>query len=336
MRNIFFLLFFVLSLATNGCSPRRSYTTIDGFAQGTTYHILYYDPQGRDLRAQVDSLLGRVDSSLSLYNPNSALSRLNAGDTTGLDNPLILSCVALARQISEDTDGAFDVTVRPLMAAYRIGTVDADGVNTPSVNELEAMRPYIGYRHLRIEHGRLVRDDPRVQIDLNAIAQGYTVDLIAARFDSLGLENYLIELGGEIFCRGHRPGGGPWRTGIDKPIDGNIVPGQALQAILPLTGGRGLVTSGNYRKFAYDQNGQKVVHTLDPRTLRPAVHNLLSATILAPSAALADGYATACMVLGLDGSKQLLARHPELEGYLIYAAPDGSLHVYTTPGLPLF
>jgi thiamine biosynthesis lipoprotein len=250
--------------------------------------------------------------------------------------------VRLAEEISRDTDGAFDVTVRPLVKAYRIGT---DSVaNTLTDRELNNFKPYIGYQHISIEGGRIVRDDPRIEIDLNAIAQGFTVDLLAVRLDSLGIRNYLVELGGEVFCRGVNAKGERWRVGIDRPVEGNIVPGENLQEVISLPSGRGLVTSGNYRKFAYDAHGAKVVHTIDPRTRRPAMHNLLSVTVLAPSAALADGYATACMVIGLEASKELLAEHPELEGYLIYAADDAdgadgadssSMQVYATPGLGL-
>lgn len=313
------------------CGPKRApYATVDGFTQGSTYHIVYNDPQGRDLRTSIEELLEDFDNSLSVYNPSSLLTRLNENDTTARPDAWFTECLALSRQISDDTEGAFDVTLRPLIAAYRIGTEDTPHIL--SQHEIDSIRVFTGYQKVRIENGRLVKADPRMALDFNAIAQGYTADLMGHLFDSLGIADYMVEIGGEILCRGKNPSGGEWRVGIDRPVEGNMVPGEDLQTILTLTD-RGLVTSGNYRKFAYDENGNKVTHTIDPHTLRPAVHNLLSATIIAPTSAVADGYATACMVIGLEKSKELLARHPELEGYLVYSLPDGSMGVYTTPNM---
>lgn len=320
----------VLALGT-ACTPKtKSYATIDGFAQGSTYHIVYNDPQGRDLRNDIEELLEDFDNSLSVYNPSSLLTRLNGNDTAAVPDKWFTECLEISRGISDDTDGAFDVTLRPLIAAYRIGTDDTPHIL--SQREIDSIRAFTGYKKVRIENGQLVKDDPRLALDFNAIAQGYSSDLMGAMFDSLGIRDYMVEIGGEILCKGRNPQGKEWRVGIDRPVEGNMVPGEDLQTILTLTD-RGLVTSGNYRKFAFDENGNKVTHTIDPHTLKPAVHNLLSATIIAPTSAIADGYATACMVIGLEKSKQLLERHPEMEAYLVFSQPDGSMGVYTTPNI---
>lgn len=320
----------VLALGT-ACSPKtKSYATIDGFAQGSTYHIVYNDPQGRDLRNDIEELLEDFDNSLSVYNPSSLLTRLNGNDTAAVPDKWFTECLEISRGISDDTDGAFDVTLRPLIAAYRIGTDDTPHIL--SQREIDSIRAFTSYKKVRIENGQLVKDDPRLALDFNAIAQGYSSDLMGAMFDSLGIRDYMVEIGGEILCKGKNPEGKEWRVGIDRPVEGNMVPGEDLQTILTLTE-RGLVTSGNYRKFAFDENGNKVTHTIDPHTLKPAVHNLLSATIIAPTSAIADGYATACMVIGLEKSKQLLERHPEMEAYLVFSQPDGSMGVYTTPNI---
>lgn len=320
----------VLALGT-ACSPKtKSYATVDGFAQGSTYHIVYNDPQGRDLRNDIEELLEDFDNSLSVYNPSSLLTRLNGNDTAAVPDKWFTECLEISRGISDDTDGAFDVTLRPLIAAYRIGTDDTPHIL--SQREIDSIRAFTGYKKVRIENGQLVKDDPRLALDFNAIAQGYSSDLMGAMFDSLGIRDYMVEIGGEILCKGKNPEGKEWRVGIDRPVEGNMVPGEDLQTILTLTD-RGLVTSGNYRKFAFDENGNKVTHTIDPHTLKPAVHNLLSATIIAPTSAIADGYATACMVIGLEKSKQLLERHPEMEAYLVFSQPDGSMGVYTTPNI---
>lgn len=320
----------ILALGT-ACAPKtKSYATIDGFAQGSTYHIVYNDPQGRDLRNDIEELLEDFDNSLSVYNPSSLLTRLNGNDTAAVPDKWFRECLDISRGISDDTDGAFDVTLRPLIAAYRIGTDDTPHIL--SQREIDSIRAFTGYKKVRIENGQLVKDDPRLALDFNAIAQGYSSDLMGAMFDSLGIRDYMVEIGGEILCKGRNPEGKEWRVGIDRPVEGNMVPGEDLQTILTLTD-RGLVTSGNYRKFAFDENGNKVTHTIDPHTLKPAVHNLLSATIIAPTSAIADGYATACMVIGLEKSKQLLERHPEMEAYLVFSQPDGSMGVYTTPNI---
>lgn len=322
------------ALVSAGCGPATtsdtSYTTVDGFAQGSTYHIVYYDPQGRDLGTNIEELLEDFDNSLSVYNPSSLLTRLNENDTAAVPDKWFTECLDISRRIGDDTKGAFDVTLRPLIAAYRIGTEDMP--HLLSQREIDSIRVFTGYKKVRIENGRLVKDDPRLALDFNAIAQGYSSDLMGAMFDSLGIKDYMVEIGGEILCKGNNPSGEEWRVGIDRPVEGNMVPGENLQTILKLTD-RGLVTSGNYRKFAFDENGNKVTHTIDPHTLRPAVHNLLSATIIAPTSAVADGYATVCMVIGLEKSKLLLARHPELEAYLVFSRPDGSMGVYTTPNI---
>ena len=313
------------------CTPKpKSYATVDGFTQGSTYHIVYNDPQGRDLRTDIEELLEDFDNSLSVYNPSSLLTRLNENDPAAVPDRWFTECLAISHGISEDTEGAFDVTLRPLIAAYRIGTDDTP--HLLSQREIDSIRVFTGYRKVRIENGRLVKEDPRLALDFNAIAQGYSSDLMGAMFDSLGIEDYMVEIGGEILCKGRNPSGGEWKVGIDRPVEGNMVPGEDLQTILKLTD-RGLVTSGNYRKFAYDENGNKVTHTIDPHTLRPAVHNLLSATIIAPTSAVADGYATACMGIGLEKSQPLPERHPVLEGYLVFSRPGGSMGVYTTPNI---
>lgn len=318
-----------LALGLMGCGSKpKPYATVDGFAQGSTYHIVYSDPQGRDLRTNIEELLEDIDNSLSLYNPSSLLTRLNQNDTSAVPDRWITECLEISRQISEDTDDAFDVTLRPLLAAYRIGTEETPRLL--SQREIDSIRVFTGYKKVRIKDGRLVKDDPRVALDFNAIAQGYSADLMARMLDSLGVGNYMVEIGGEVYCSGQNREGKEWRVGIDRPVEGNMIPGEDLQTILTLSD-KGLVTSGNYRKFAFDENGNKVTHTIDPHTLRPAVHNLLSATIIAPNSTLADGYATVCMVIGLEKSKELLARHPEMEGYLVFGQPDGTMGVYATP-----
>lgn len=312
---------------TQSCTKTAPYQTVDGFAQGSTYHIIYQDPENRELRDSIDNLLNRFDKSLSIYNPTSLLSQVNTGDSTIVVDQWFEECFALSQQISQATDGMFDITLRPLIAAYGFGG-KGEGRLLSQV-EIDSMMNFVGFSKVGISQGRIVRQDPRIQLDFNAIAQGYSVDLLGRLFESIGIKNYMIEIGGEIFCLGVNSKGEPWKIGIDSPKEGNYTPGADLQTTIPLSG-RGLATSGNYRKFAYTESGDKLTHTIDPRSGRPASHNLLSATLIAESAAIADGYATACMVIGFEKSVELLKANPSLDGYLIYADSLGNMKTYST------
>ena len=206
-------------------------------------------------------------------------------------------------------------------ATYRYKTPDVD-----------SLLKLVGYDKLAVENGRLRKADPRMQIDLNSIAQGATSDYIAAYFEKLGIEEYMIEVGGEIFCRGLNAKGKPWVVGIDRPKEGNFTPGADLQVKISLSG-KGLATSGNYRKFRTDSSGRKIVHTVDPRTGQPVTSDLLSATVVAETSAEADAYGTALMVMGLERGKEFLAAHPEIQAYLIYSDEQGRFQTYVTPEL---
>lgn len=308
--------------------PAPSATVIDGFAQGSTYHIVIVDSVKQQIVDDIDSILGRIDFSLSVYNPQSLISRINRNETDSVDQ-YIADCIRIAEGLSRASGGLYDITIKPLTAAY--GFAGADSVRNPDVDSLLRL---VGYQKIEIRDGRLIKQHPGVQIDLNSIAQGYTVDVIAGHFDRLGLENYLVEVGGEIFSRGANPNGEVWVVGIDKPVDGNYIPGADVQVKLRLTG-KGLATSGNYRKYYTDDSGRKIVHTVNPLTGEPVVSNLLSATVVAPDATLADIYGTYFMVAGLEEAKTFLAGRKELEAYLVYSDDQGNFQVYATPGLDI-
>ena len=301
-------------------------TAFDGFAQGTTYHIVVRSDREVDLKGDIDSLLGVIDRSMSLYDPQSLLSRLNRNETDSVDR-FIAFCLDEARGIAEETGGLYDVTIKPLTSAY--GFAGDSAVLRPNVDSLLEL---VGYRKISVENGRLVKADSRMQIDLNSIAQGATSDYIAAYIDSLGFTDYLVEVGGEIFSRGTNAKGLPWVVGIDRPAEGNFTPGADLQVKIGLSG-RGLATSGNYRKFYTDDDGRKIVHTVDPLTGEPVVSNLLSATVVARTATLADAYGTALMVMGLERSKAFLATLSDVEAYLVYSDDRGEFRTYATPGM---
>lgn len=197
---------------------------------------------------------------------------------------------------------------------------------------IDSLMQFIGMDKVKIENGKVIKANPGIQLNFNAIAQGYTSDVIAREFDKRGINNYLVEIGGEIFCKGKNSKGELWSIGIDRPEEGNFVAGEYLEGVVLLSG-RGLATSGNYRKFT-EENGEKYSHTIDPRTGYPVKNKLLSATVIAPDAMTADGLATYFMVVGLEEAKEFLAAHKEIDAYLIYS-DSGMFKEYSTPGVQL-
>lgn len=320
----------LLAFVAFSCTKNASYKTIEGFLEGTTYRVTYADAKGRDLRDTIENLIHRFERSLSIYDSTSLLIRLNTNQTAVVDG-WFTECFNHYKDIYTPSDSLLDPTLRPLIAIYGFGGKNSKP-RSPSDMEIDSIMEFVGLHKISLSGDILVKDDPRTELDFNALAKGYSVDLVAEMLASMGVDNFMVEIGGEIVTQGVSPKGGVWRIGIDAPIVGNNTPGQNMQTVMELSG-RGLATSGNYRKGAVDQNGIRVTHTIDPRTGRPAVHNLLSATILAPSCAVADGYATAAMVGGLEWTKQLLATHSELDGILIYADPMGEFKVYSTVDL---
>ncbi len=322
------LLLLTGTLLGSGCNHTNNVvTTIDGFAQGSTYHIVIKSNRERpDLQQAIDSLLEEIDQSMSLFNDSSLLNRINRGETDSVDTH-IAYCVETAQRISQESDGMYDITIKPIFEAW--GFTGKEVKEDPNIDSL---LQYVGYDKIHIENNRLIRSMPGVQIDLSSIAQGYSADQLSRMLEKHGITEYLVEIGGEIFCRGTNPAGTDWRVGIDKPIEGNFTPGTDMQVKLHLTE-LGLATSGNYRKYHTDSQGRKIVHTINPKTGYSEISNLLSATVIAGNATLADAYGTLMMVIGLDRSIELLNRHPELMGYLVYTDDEGHFATYVSPSL---
>lgn len=313
MKKIYFILVMSLIFSCGGELQPKRYE-IEGFAQGTTYKIVYYDTKESIRKAEIDSLLLIFDNSCSSYNTTSLISRLNRGETDTVDT-YITDCERMAREIYEISEGAYDITCQPLINAYGfLRENKADTVN------LDSILPLVGHDKLKIENGRLIKTDPRVAIDLNSIAQGYSVDLVSEYIAEKGLRNFLVEIGGEIYASGQKSDTAMWKVGVDKPIDGNMTAGNDLQMVLTLRD-KGLNTSGNYRKF-YESKGERINHIIDPRTGNSHSNDMLSATVIAPTTALADGLATMMMVIGSDRCKEFLMSRKDIEGYIIYHKGD--------------
>ena len=293
--------FFLLA----GCA-RNGYVTFSGYAQGGTYSVKA-DLTGvgvphEEIGAAIDSILTGIDFSLSGYNKSSLLSRYNAGEDITPDR-YFTEIRALSERYKAETGGAFDVAAAPLFDIWGFGFT-ADSLPDPQ----------------RVAEALALCKEEKT-LNFNAIAQGFSCDYVAAYLHGLGVKDMLVDIG-EIFCEGLNPAGRGWTIGVDNPVDGNDTPGADIRGVWESDGGAcGIVTSGNYRKF-YVRDGKKYAHTIDPRTGYPVTHGLLSATVVAPTAAEADALATACMVLGPEAARDLILSRPELEGYLITG--DGS------------
>jgi len=321
----------LLLLISLSCKEKEiAFSAFNGFTQGTTYSITYENPDNNispeELQLMVESVLYNFDMSLSLYRDSSIVSKINRNEHAVPDS-FFLDVFSKSKEVWELTGGAFDITVGPLVKAYGFGPDESRDFRESDRDSLLAL---VGMEKVDIIDGMLVKTDPRVSLDFNAIAQGYSVDVIARFFDGLGLTRYLIEIGGEVRVRGDR-NGRDWRIGIDRPEDNNMISGQELQAIINMKD-RSLATTGNYRKF-YIENGIKYSHTIDPETGYPARNQLLSATILAGDAATADGVATACMVMGKDKTIEFLSDHPGFEGFLIYSDDSGNFRTWISESL---
>jgi len=322
------LLLLCLSLAA--CKEKPvSINSFSGFIQGTTYSIVYDNNKEispGELKTEVEKVLSDFDMSLSLYKDSSVISRINRNEDV-IPDEYFIEIFKKSAFISEITDGAFDITVGPLVKAWGFGP---DSHKDFSETKRDSMLKLVGMDKVFIVDGRLVKTDPGINLDVNAIAQGYSVDVICTYFDKKGFKNYLIEIGGEVRAKGTKAGA-QWRIGIDKPVDNNNSPGETLQAIIRISD-KALATSGNYRKF-YVENGIKYSHTIDPRTGYPSKNKLLSATILAGDCATADGIATACMVMGKEKAIEFINTHPEFSAYLVFSDDSGNFRTWFSDNL---
>jgi thiamine biosynthesis lipoprotein len=333
MRRIVFSIISLSVVLLSSCkNDKRVFDSFNGFIQGTTYSMVFENQENLnplDLRSEVEKILHDFDMSLSLYIDSSVVSKVNRNEPVVPDS-FFIEVFNKSKVISHLTGGAFDVTVGPLVKAWGFGP---DSHKNFSESKRDSLLKLIGMEKVYIRNGEVVKSDPRMSLDFNAIAQGYSVDVICRYFDRLGIKNYLVEIGGEVRVKGDK-NGKLWRIGIDRPVDNNMMPGNDLEAVIGLKN-RSLATSGNYRKF-YVENGIKYSHTIDPKTGYPAKNQLLSASILAADCASADGIATACMVMGKDKTIEFLGLHPEFEGYLIYSDDSGNFKTWASESLKKF
>lgn len=325
MRKLFFILL-IISVSLLACKQEEKPAVyLSGEAQGTYYAITYYDNQMRNLQNEVDSIFKAFDLSASVYVKESIISRINHNDTAVRADAVFETVFNKANEVSEKTGGAFDITVMPLVNAWGFGFKRKGNV-TPAI--IDSLLPLIGYKKVKLEDGKLIKQDTAMMIDFNAIAQGYTSDLIGDFLESKGIKNYLVDVGGEVLGVGTKPDGTLWKVGIEKPAKDSLSP-REVQIAVELKD-NALATSGNYRKY-YVEGGQKFSHTIDPVTGYPVQHSVLSVSVLADDCMTADAYATAFMVMGLEKTKEFLKTNKGLEVYIVYDE-NGELKSWSSDG----
>ena len=297
----------------------------EGMVFGTIYHITYQSDT--NYQKEIEAELQKVDHSLSPFNKTSIISRVNRNEKVKVDE-MFSEVFQLAEKISGDTDGAFDITVAPMVNAWGFGFKTG---NPPTRQAIDSLRAIVGFHTVSLQDGYVIKKNPKTMLDCSAIAKGYGTDVVARFLKKKGVQNFMVEIGGEIVVNGNSEKLQPWRIGINKPTDDSLNTSQAIQDVVSVSN-IAMATSGNYRNFYY-KNGKKYAHTIDPKTGYPVQHNILSATVFADDCATADAYATSFMVLGLDGAKKILEKHPELCAYLIYSDQKGSNQIWYSPSL---
>lgn len=320
-RQLIFLILLIIGTIyvakTNDKAPNAKTQKFSERIFGTVMNITYTHTE--DLHDTIMTCLKNVDGSLSMFNPNSTISRINRGETDTLCTYLT-EILPMAHSVSEATDGAFDITVAPLVNAWGFGFKSGQ---LPTDAQVDSLRALVGYKSITFANGIISKENPGTVIDLSAIAKGFGTDQVANLLIEHGVKNFMVEIGGEIVTRGNNPKGKAWHIGINRPVEDSTGTNNEIQEVIAVHD-RAMATSGNYRNFHITEDGRKVSHTIDPSTGRPVQHSLLSSTVLAPTCAMADAFATSFMVMGIEKAKEVLKAHPELQAYFIYTDSTGT------------
>ena len=303
------------------------YHTDRGFIFGTYYNICYKSKE--NLQHKIDSTLKSVDNSLSPFNKRSVITAINENRDTIVDAQFS-EVFALAQEISNATDGAFDITVAPLVNALGFGF--KQGITVDSIT-VDSLLQYVGYKSVELTDSKVIKQHPQTMLDCSAIAKGYGCDRVARMLESYGVKDYMVEIGGEVVSKGKNNKSKQWSIGISKPTDDKSGTINELQEILHISG-KSVATSGNYRNYRYE-DGRKLSHTIDPRTGYPVAHTLLSATVIANDCATADAYATAFMVIGIEKAIEI-CKQKEIDAYFIYSTPEGGISTRETDGMKMY
>lgn len=326
LTTVFLLGFIVMSCKmTNNQSEKKHYFQDSGEKFYTSYHIKYeYD---RSLKDEILEALDKFEYSLNPFKENTIITKVNNNEPVELDS-FFIDVFNKSIEVSKMTDGKFDITASPLINAWGFGFKNMDSI-TPQM--IDSLKEFVGYEKIYIdEHGEIKKTDPRVEINPSAISKGYSCDIVARLFDSFGIDNYMVEIGGEIVAKGVNEKGECWRIGIDKPINDSTGLMHDLQTIISLCD-KALATSGNYRNY-YMKDGKMYAHTIDPQTGYPSEQDLLGVTVIADDCMTADAYATAFMASGKEKSKEIAKLIPGLHYYFFFAQPDLTIGIEYSEG----
>lgn len=294
---------------------------INGTAQGTTYNITYYAPDSIITKHQADSLLNKIDSSLSIYKPYSLISQFNNSETGITIDNHFKTVVEISIAVCRDTKGIFDITILPIIQAWGFGTKPIDSLPVPAI--LRELKKCVSSKYISLRGNQLIKSKPCVKIDVNGIAQGYTVDVLASSIEEKGINNYIVELGGEIRVKGRKlPGNERMKIGIEAPAENEFAT-SGVQHIIELDSGA-ITTSGSYRKY-YESQGKKITHIIDARTGYPAQNELISVTVYAKNAIIADAYDNALMVMGLKKALNFTEQRNDIAAHFIYRKENGTV-----------
>lgn len=314
----------LLAMTFASCVKQPQKMVLQGLVQGSYYAITYYDEEGRNFQHEIDSIFHAVDRSVNLWVDSSVICKVNRNEEVDLD-PIFIENFEMAQKAAEFSNGYFDPTISPLVAAWGFSAKTGDTI-TPQL--VDSLKQLVDYRKVHIADGKLIKENPAMKLDFNAIAQGYTTDLVGILLESKGIKSYIVDVGGEIFARGTKPDGKPWVVGIEKPAadwDSERVVQQRVELQ-----DKGIVTSGSYRKYV-ERDGKRYSHCIDPMTGYPVEHNLLSATVIAENATWADALASVCMVMGMERSLELIKTLEGVEVFYIFVNDRNELETYSYP-----
>lgn len=306
-----FLFLVVLFLGLTACCDLQ-FQHIDGNAFGTYYAVTYKGKENPKLQHSIDSILNEINATFSIFNDSSIISKVNSNQEVTLNNDFI-EVFNIAQQISQETGGAFEMTIGPLVNLWGFGKENRDTNITQT--QIDSVLQLIGYHKISIQNQQVVKENPAIRLDFNALAKGYAVDKVAEFLVSQGYKDCLVDIGGEIVAKGKKYHDEMWNIGVQEPTetrDGEIRSAQTFHLCDQAT-----ATSGNYRNY-FEENGQRYTHIINPHTGHPEKSNLLSVTVIADRCVTADAYATAFMVMGREKSKKFLKNHPEITCIFIY------------------
>lgn len=331
------LILFALSSCNNNPKQDLKKYTLNGRTQGTYYHIVYFAPEDKwcvknnwqtssEIKNGIDSILSKIDYSISLWNKNSLLNKINDNQSNFMDKILIENFIA-AEKISKLTDGAFDISLGALIEAHGFAAKERKKLTE---HEIDSMMLYVGYDKLKIENNKLIKQYPQTRIDFNAIAQGYTTDKISEYLKRNHINQHIVDVGGEVYASNRKPDGQQWRVAIENPSK-DMYAEREYNSFVKLEN-KSIVTSGNYRKYI-EEDGIRLSHTINPKTGHSVRHNLLSVSVIADDATTADGLATAFMVMGKDKAEEFLNAHPEYDAIFIYSTKEGEIKTSHTKNL---